>query len=380
MRKKNLILLIKPTHDCNLNCEYCYDKIEKQFIKNKIISLDTVKDIIEKTCRGYENISLIWHGGESLLAGEDFFYKAHDIIKEISEKYDTKIETFMQTNGILYEKNKRMLNNLNIKASTSLDYTNENKYRSSKEMFEYIKKVSEENKISPINVISSYDSENLINVYEYIKNKKINISFNKIFLNKETDEEIEIFAKNYNKYIEYVLFDKNATFLERSFDNILSLILGTTDDVVCSNKDCLTKFLSINPDGDIFICDRFGISNSKNYGFINIKDINFTILEFWETEIFKKIQNDNQEFKNKFCSKCRINFICKGNCKSNRIDEDKNINLKINNKSDCIFKEITYMYLLDRLYYLTEEEMLKLNPLVFKKLFQHNFINKYILK
>ena len=379
MRKKNIILLIKPTHECNLSCEYCYDKVEKQHIKNKFISLDTIKDTVEKVFRGYEDVTLIWHGGEALLAGEDFFYKAHDAINEIAKNNDTKVDYFLQTNGLLYEKNKKMLTDLNIKVSTSLDYTNKNKYRSSEDTFEYIKTVSEGNKIAPINVISLEDSEKLIEIYEHTKENNSNVSFNKRFLNNETEEETIKFANNYNKYIDHVLFDKDAFYLERSFEDILKLILGFEKEVTCSSRNCLKDFISINPDGDIFICDRFGVSNSGNYGFINIKDINFTILEFWETDIFKKIQRDNEYFEKEFCSKCKINFICKGTCKSNRTDNSDKINLKIQNNSDCIFKQITYMHLLDRLYHLTEEEMLNLNPIVYRNLFEHNFINKYIL-
>lgn len=377
MRKKHLNLLIKPTHDCNMLCKYCYDRIEKRTVNNKIITLDIIEDVIKKVCNGYESITVIWHGGEALLAGQEFFYNAHEIIETICYKTNTNLNFLLQSNGILYEKYKDMLEELNIKYSASLDYTNSNKYRSSLEQFGVIKKTLEENKIPIINVFGLEDVDKLKDIYEYSKQKGIQINFNKIFLQKETEEEIIEFANKYNKYVEYVLFDKTATFVERSVENMLKSLFHA-DDMICSFNECLKEFLSINPDGDIFVCDRFGKNNSTKYGYINIKEIKENINEFWETDIYKKLRKDNRTFKDTYCRNCEINFICKGCCKANRVSGD-NIDLTAENLSDCLFRRITFGYLFDRLYNLSEEEMLELNPVVYKMLFENLFINKYII-
>ena len=378
MRRKHLNLLIKPTHECNMMCEYCYDRIEKTAITNKLISLDIIQDVITKVCGCYKSVTIIWHGGEALLAGEDFFYKAHEIIESTCYETNTSFNFLMQSNGLLYERYRIMLKDLNIKYSASLDYTNSNKYRTNLHQFNKLRNVLELDKIPIINVFSLEDVDELINVYEYSKTKKLTINFNKIFLKNETSEQVINFANRYNKYVEHVLFDKSAFFLERSFESMLNSILYT-DDMICVFNECLMEFLSINPDGDIFICDRFGKNNSRKYGYMNIKDINSDISEFWSSDIYNKIKLDNAVFKNNFCKKCKINFLCKGCCKGNRISKDS-IDLTYENISDCLFRQITFTYLFDRLYNLTEEEMLSLNPLVYKKLFENGFVNRYILE
>lgn len=75
---KSFMAMTKPVGSkCNLNCTYCY-YLDKERFYGK--TQDTFSDeMLEKYIRDYveanqvPEITFIWHGGEPLLAGIDFY-------------------------------------------------------------------------------------------------------------------------------------------------------------------------------------------------------------------------------------------------------------------------------------------------------------------
>ena len=68
-RKENWALLVKPTHGCNLDCQYCYDKPFRTKFGNKVMSFEIVRHILDLATKHAKNISWIWHGGEPTIVG-----------------------------------------------------------------------------------------------------------------------------------------------------------------------------------------------------------------------------------------------------------------------------------------------------------------------
>jgi len=91
--RRDLTLIVKPTHKCNLNCPYCYDKINRTWSED--MSLDTVEQTI-KLFNGRVR-EWIWHGGEPLLMGADWLRQASNIVRQ----YDPDVRIEIQTNGTL---------------------------------------------------------------------------------------------------------------------------------------------------------------------------------------------------------------------------------------------------------------------------------------
>jgi len=81
------------TNVCNLNCPYCYDKINRTWSED--MSLDTVEQTI-KLFNGRVR-EWIWHGGEPLLMGADWLRQASNIVRQ----YDPDVRIEIQTNGTL---------------------------------------------------------------------------------------------------------------------------------------------------------------------------------------------------------------------------------------------------------------------------------------
>jgi uncharacterized protein len=68
----SLTLVIKPTNACNLRCKYCYVDPNAE---NGNMSLSVLEKVISGALSvpGKENVRFIWHGGEPLLMGVDFY-------------------------------------------------------------------------------------------------------------------------------------------------------------------------------------------------------------------------------------------------------------------------------------------------------------------
>jgi len=88
---------------CNMRCHYCYYRKCDQG-KIRIMSDDVLRAVITKTVDFSESepVVIIWHGGEPLLAGLEFYEKAVAIEREVAHK--KKVENHIQTNGTLVSK------------------------------------------------------------------------------------------------------------------------------------------------------------------------------------------------------------------------------------------------------------------------------------
>jgi len=94
--KRSLSLIIKVVSACNLACRYC----DADIYSNHRMSLDTVSQIITKALDYADHVEFIWHGGEPLLMGIQFYEKVVELQKRYKREGQT-IENDLQTNGTL---------------------------------------------------------------------------------------------------------------------------------------------------------------------------------------------------------------------------------------------------------------------------------------
>lgn len=374
MLKNNIVVLVKPTHNCNLDCEYCYDKEEKGQIKNSLIKNETIDKISTLLKNAYKNVNWTWHGGEPLTVSIEQYEK---YMKSINKTL-CNVNFSMQSNGtLLDEKIDSFLDRNKIDLSISYDYTNNNKNR------KHNVKISEmdpEGKRSVINVIDLESSNLLIDFYEKNKSSSRNVSFNKIFLDKETDSNLEKYTDNFIEYFRYYIYDNMCVKEDRMFKSYFEKIFGLIDkcSIMCNHEDCLNKFLSINPDGDVFNCDRFGLKNAKKYRFNNVDDYKFTMLEYKETDGYKTLLNDILKFK-KECHGCRIENLCSGGCLADRVDDLGNINVSLKNESECYFNKRVYSFIFETIFNLTKDELLDINPFIYEAIFANKIMLKFMI-
>ncbi len=94
--------IIKVVGDrCNIACDYCYYINKYQDAPHKIMSFDILDSFISQYLSLFSGqVDFLWHGGEPLLAGIDFYKQAVKLQKNHAS-IDHKVCNAIQTNGIL---------------------------------------------------------------------------------------------------------------------------------------------------------------------------------------------------------------------------------------------------------------------------------------
>ena len=95
-------IILQPTSLCNLNCKYCYLTEEARRTPDKM-SLSLLDEILEKVFAFsdlFNPLKLVWHAGEPMLAGLDFYQQATQLIEKHRPK-NIVVEQQIQTNGVL---------------------------------------------------------------------------------------------------------------------------------------------------------------------------------------------------------------------------------------------------------------------------------------
>lgn len=119
-------IIFKPTEKCNSNCAYC-DVVAKGGPRGTMTQemLETVFRRINEYLleNPGEKVNLIWHGGEPLTLGADYYLKAFELQEKICGRTRERLSHSLQTNMTLFdEKFARALLRLGIRGlSTSYD-------------------------------------------------------------------------------------------------------------------------------------------------------------------------------------------------------------------------------------------------------------------
>lgn len=102
LNKFPVIAIVKPTKRCNLYCSFCYESHE-----TSVMDMETLEHVNKKVIEYNVKVSIensfdpsisdfIWHGGEPLSMGIDFFKK----IIELQNHYTTSYKDHVIRNEI----------------------------------------------------------------------------------------------------------------------------------------------------------------------------------------------------------------------------------------------------------------------------------------
>ncbi len=323
---KSFSVLIKPTHRCNLDCKYCYDKPYREKIKE-----DMSMEVLDRTLKilsGYaQEVNIIWHGGEPTMVGTEWYKNAYE---NIFPKYPmTSFKFNLMSNGVDFNDEwLDLFKKYNIEAGISYNSSYQSQLRCSNQKIKskskdfkimqkiedtLIKAKKDKFKIGVIDVITSLNYKDQIKIYEYYKNLGIHVSMNHIFHTPQAERnKLEISAQEYAeeflKYFRYWLFDKDGV-PERSAEEALATVIGS-GRVTCKHNDCRYKWLGINPLGEIYPCDRYYPEEYKAgtvFDFDSIEDI-------FNSQAYKTYADEVQRRFDTRCRECGYWFACKGGC------------------------------------------------------------------
>jgi uncharacterized protein len=341
---KKLNLIIKTTSLCNLRCKYCYLRKEKN--TDSIIDISILKKIINQLSLNSNKIDIIWHGGEPLLVGKNFFYNFVKYKNELNKK-GIKINNCLQTNATLIDEEWAKLFvdgefNIGISLDGPEKINDENRiFSDGKGSFHKIMggiDILNKNsiKFSVLSVIAKNNYEYADKIFNFfVKNEINNFDFlpNYYHLDTRLISSLNNYCLDRYDFARFILRIFNNWIIYndprisiRILENIVTGLLGGTPSLCKFNNGC-KDYLTIEPNGNVFPCDRFLGMEDYLFGNFQYNDLNdiFTCRK-------RSIFIDDIKTISSNCKDCEYYKICNGGCKYYWILRNKS-----NYKKDNIF-------------------------------------------
>lgn len=332
-------IIVKVTDGCNLRCKYCYNK-DSDYQK-QVLSLERFKKLLNIVAPYRKEIHIIWHGGEPLTAGHDYFEQAMKIEDAACTTFRVTIKNQVQTNGTLIDKKwVELFKKYNIKPGISFDGIQNDKYRQQGEKTLAAFKLLRKNGIKAAAIAVVADDEyDVLQNYKYFADLGINVEFSPVFEEggaAEMGNRAQRFADKMTELFDYWLYDKAGVDV-RLFCTYVSMALGT-DFRICSNASCHGKYLGLGADGTIYNCGRYSVTK---HPFGNIDDFS-ALDEIYRTEGFRALVAGAIERRNKCKQACEYFDLCSGGCTDCAIIEN---GLSEIPKQSCVYFKTLYAHI-----------------------------------
>ncbi len=324
-----MVLTIKHNLYCNARCDYCNVPEIGRFLKT--MSDETVERIVKNSedfikKSGIKTISVVFHGGEPLLAPDSFFKCVYESFEKSEVLKDINIRFTIQTNLTMYHEKewpylKRLLGK-NPLVGTSYDPMSNsrklaNKTSYGKAFMKSYQKLSKEN--ATINFIYPVTKEAFgkeKEVYNFYKNLGVKSLTIKPVLDYDGNiSEDELYtAHEYGEFLKnmYALWveDDYSICIEPFNGWTLKHQTGSESQLSCyfSGK-CSNKMFLVLPNGDLFECCEFTRLREKPVG--NIYTHSFYDVHKKREQ---KIKNYYEMMQNNTCNGCEWWGYCHGYC------------------------------------------------------------------
>lgn len=309
---KKVEVILKVTEACNLRCKYCYNG-ENSYTKG-VLSLERFEKLLKVLKTGYDVIHLIWHGGEPLCAGIDYFRKAMDIERKVFINNSVIIENSIQTNATLINSEWiKFFKEFDFKVGISFDGINNDKYRDqSNKVLKAIKMLNDAKMRFGCNAVVADDEYSLKENYEYFKSLNIPFDFSRVLPEGVAKDNVSVgaigYAESLNNLFDEWIYDRDGVSI-RTFATYLSMVSGGKYRI-CSFCSCHMKYLSITPEGTIYNCGR---SSMSKYPFGNIDDFN-TITDIFSSASALELIKGSIKRREKCKVSCEYFNLCAGGC------------------------------------------------------------------
>lgn len=316
----SITLIVKVTNGCNLRCKYCYNK-DTQY-GAQTLSHERFEKLLRIVAPFRKHIKVIWHGGEPLTCGIDYFKQAMRIESAVAKAYGVNFTDQVQTNGTLINKKwADLFDEYSIKPGISFDGVANDEYRQNgAATLRAIKLLRKRGIDFGVLAVVANDDYDISANYKYFVELGLNVEFSPVFEEGGATEQGCAapggFADGMVKLFDEWLYDKNGIDI-RLFGTYVAMALGTNFRI-CANASCHGKYLGISPDGTLYNCGRYSVTQ---YPFGNVDDFS-GLDEVYRSDGFKALVSGAIERRKKCKTKCEYFELCGGGCSDCAIIEN----------------------------------------------------------
>lgn len=377
---KHLSVLLMPTDFCNMNCVYCFHS-RKTHTKNKVMSLETLRRIFSVTIPYYEEVHFIWHGGEPVSMGKEFYQTALQMQQEINT-HNAKIENSIQSNLTLLDEDfVRFLLDHHFHIGGSFDGTRNDLTRHNTEKILAGRQLVLDcgGQVGFICVVQSNNIDHLIEDYHWFQSKGINYTLNPYMaVPPYEDDPLFVPAPHYIQRVcelfDYWAADTQCKIRISYFHDFIDYILFGFKSLCCYNS-CLGKHIGIHYDGQIYNCNR---DFPAEYSFGNVYDYT-DIHQCFESPGFQALAKKAVERRYHCKENCSIFPFCAGGCNSSAYMGG---DLTRGNPVTCQILQAVYQHIAQTLeqwkHRSPDECKQALNPALWKRILKYQDANKSV--
>jgi uncharacterized protein len=331
-KNSKLSLILKVTSECNLSCKYCHylgkgdenldtQKLDVNILKQAIASLLSL---------GPREVEFIWHGGEPLLRNIEFYSEAVRIQRASCEP-NQKITNSIQTNATLLDTTwVEFFRQEEFHVGVSIDgpeelHNAQRVTRSSDGSFQDVMQgiellrnanisfgalvVVTKNSLAYQDDIFRFFVDHGILNFDFLPHAEIVSGTNKWHPLSVTVSEFTDFML---KIMKLWLREDNPNVHIRKLEDLLGALLGASPSTCIFSGNCY-RYLTIQPNGDIYPCDHF--VGEKNLRIGNLSDSSlYSMLHGEKYQEFGRLVLQSPAE----CQICPWHSICNAGCSYRR--------------------------------------------------------------
>lgn len=340
-----LYVMLKPVGSrCNLSCRYCY-YLEKAHYYDETADFRMSDAVLEEFVRQYleaqtsSEVLFIWHGGEPLLCGLDFYKHA----LSLQQRYagGRHIDNCIQTNGTLItEEWCRFFKENNFLVGVSIDgpkhFHDAYRCRSYDAVVRGIELLNKHDvQWNAMAVVNNLNVEYPLEFYRFFRDElncrylqftpiveRIDEKGRFVIGNEEGKlTETSISSKQWGAFLcaifdEWVQHDVGEMFVQM-FDATLANWCGVQPGI-CSLAPTCGHSAAMEHNGDLFSCDHF-VFPQHLLG--NIRMNSITSMMYGDQQKAFGLSKRNELTRQ--CKECQYLFACNGECPKNRFALDE---------------------------------------------------------
>ncbi|MBO5223656.1 MAG: radical SAM protein [Clostridia bacterium] len=340
---KRIQLIIKVTNGCNLRCKYCYNAGAD--FKHETIAPEKIEKLISLFDE-HDEIGIIFHGGEPLLAGREFYEKVLEIEKRLTVASGVKFVNSVQTNAtLLDEKWLNFFKKHHIAVGISFDGLYNDEYRGKTEDTLKAIELLRKNKMhfGCIAVVADKNYDIRKN-YDYLKQFGMPVDFSYVFIEgnaKDIDVlPVQSYVEQMVELFDVWMKDKEGTSV-RNFTYMMNKILKCGGEY-CGNGSCIGNFFCMDKTGSIYGCSR---EAAHKYCFGNVDDAK-TKSDIFNSQGFKEYIGGAIVRRKSCADKCEFFDYCKGGCTDEAISHG---DITKQNPQYCYFFKTMYKHVKSRI-------------------------------
>lgn len=346
--KRRTVVVLPVNTSCNLDCTYCYHEEQKK--KIRIIPFEILARMYNEISKYAENVTFLWHGGEPLLAGVDFFKQAIELQK--TTKFVGRVTNNIQSNGTLInEEFSDFIVKSNVIFGVSIDGPKEihDKNRKSFDgsgsfdrVMAGIKMLRDKgmNRIGSIALVTKDNVDYPDDVYNFLRTCGVTSSV--FHFCSETEGGTSSLIPNLDKAIKFFqrvfdlwFLDDDSSFAIRNFVNVIRVLCGGIPIECASLHEGCRQLITINNLGDIYLCHRLVRNHEFKMGNIMEKSLSEIIAE--SEKLYIEASNIPEE-----CFSCKWFSTCGGGCAQERLITNGRFNSK---HPECELKKALFSHI-----------------------------------